>query len=122
MNKIEIQFDFCGTWHIGLQINNEFVKYFSNEHLYYETDISNLKIDLTFLGKDHSKDSENFVKINKIYYNDLMLDSLIEQSTFNTDNLDYKTIKNCNYINLNGIWQLKITNDIVSKELEKYLR
>jgi hypothetical protein len=122
MNKIEIQFDFFGTWHIGLQINNEFVKYFSNEHLYYETDISNLKIDLTFLGKDHSKDSENFVKINKIYYNDLMLDSLIEQSTFNTDNLDYKTIKNCNYINLNGIWQLKITNDIVSKELEKYLQ
>lgn len=121
MNKVEIQFDFSGIWHIGLQVNGEFVKYFSNSHLVYESQSSDLDINLIFLGKDHLSESDKFVKINKIYYNDLMLDGLISQSIFNTDNHDYKSIVNCNYINLNGIWNLKINNSIVSNEIRNFL-
>lgn len=121
MNKIEIQFEFNGIWHIGLAVNGDFIKYFSNQHLVYESDDDSLDLAVIFLGKDHRNDTENFVKIKKIYYNNLMLDNLIHASVFNTDNTEYKKIIGCDYINLNGIWNLKINNTIIKEKIEQHI-
>jgi hypothetical protein len=121
MNKIEIQFEFSGIWHIGLSVDDDFIKYFSNQHLIYETNKECFDLAVIFLGKDHYNDTENFVKIKKIYYNDLMLDNLIQNSVFNTDNTEYKNIIGCNYINLNGVWKLKISNTIIREKIEQYI-
>lgn len=109
INTLELQFDFVGQWHIGLIQNGNFVKYISNQNIIVQSDSDNMDLTLIFLGKDHSNAPNSVAKLTNIYYNDLLLNEIINYVEFYTDNADYKVIKNCDYVNLNGIWNLKFS-------------
>ena len=109
INTLELQFDFVGQWHIGLIQNGNFVKYISNQNIIVQSDSANMDLTLIFLGKDHLNAPNSVAKLTNIYYNDLLLNEIINYVEFYTDNADYKVIKNCDYVNLNGIWNLKFS-------------
>lgn len=109
INTLELQFDFVGQWHIGLIQNGNFVKYISNQNIVVQSDSANIDLTLIFLGKDHLNAPNSVAKLTNIYYNDLLLNEIINYVEFYTDNADYKVIKNCDYVNLNGSWNLKFS-------------
>lgn len=121
MNRLEIHFEFVGEWHIGITQSGNFINYSKNTNIYFETIDDQIDLAVTFLGKDHINNSSNFAKVTKIYYNDLLLNELLRFSEFNTDNIDYKIIKICDYINLNGIWHLQFSSSDIKNILEERL-
>ena len=121
MNRLEIHFEFVGEWHIGITQSGNFINYSKNTNIYFETVDDQIDLAVTFLGKDHINNSNNFAKVTKIYYNDLLLNELLRFSEFNTDNIDYKIIKICDYINLNGIWHLQFSSSDIKNILEESL-
>ena len=121
MNRLEIHFEFVGEWHIGITQSGNFINYSKNTNIYFETVDDQIDLAVTFLAKDHINNSNNFAKVTKIYYNDLLLNELLRFSEFNTDNIDYKIIKICDYINLNGIWHLQFSSSDIKNILEESL-
>jgi len=74
-----------------------------------------------FYGKNYNTHTEDFVMIKNIYFNDLVLPELFEFTTMTTDNKDYASMSNVDYVSFNGTWRLEFTLDDVKAILRKKL-
>ena len=74
-----------------------------------------------FYGKNYNTNADDYVIINNITYNDLILPELFEFTTMTTDNEEYKNLTNVNYVSFNGTWRLKFTEDDIKNVLRKKL-
>lgn len=76
---------------------------------------------IEFYGKNYNTHTEDFVIIKNIYFKDLILPELFLFSTMTTDNKDYASMSNVDYISFNGVWSLKFTDNDVREILRKKL-
>tara|TARA_B100001057_G_scaffold111122_1_gene109218 strand:+ start:1268 stop:1573 length:306 start_codon:yes stop_codon:yes gene_type:complete len=90
----------------------------NNGSMIYEVEVEDYGAKIRFYGKNYKTNTEDYVKINNIYYKDLILPELFEYSTMSTDNEDYAELTNVNYVTFNGIWELNFTED----DLKQILR
>lgn len=122
--KLELTFETNSVWHIGVVINDEFLEYmpfennFNKVSVELDTEKTNT-VQLIFMGKNHFRSPNSYMQLTELYYNELLMPTLIQEASFQTDNPDYKVIRSCDYINLNGIWTIKIDNALIKAHLKK---
>lgn len=122
MIKLELNFESNSIWHIGVVVNDKFVKYQTNQDkLIVELQEDNNQVQLMFIGKEYLTQGENYCRITELFINDLNLSQVTENAVLYSDNSEYAQIQGCNYINLNGIWKITIDKKTVYNELNRIL-
>ena len=124
LNTLDIQLEkytTIGEWHVGVIVNNDFLFFTTDEYISIPLYSYPATVQLVFTGKKYSDPihNDNYCKINSLYLNQLAFPYLIQQAQFNSDNPEYKIITACDYINLNGVWQIQIQQDTASEQLRK---
>jgi hypothetical protein len=120
--KLELNFESHGIWHIGVVVNDIFVKYQDNQNkLIIDLHDDNNLVQLMFIGKEYLTQGENYCRITQLFINDLNLTQITENAVLYSDNPEYAQIQGCNYINLNGIWKITIDKKTVYNELNRIL-
>jgi len=123
LNVLELQLEKHGNWHIGIVVNNDFLFYTTEELITVPLANYPAEVQLIFTGKKYNvvEHSDNYCKVKHLFLNQLEFPYLIQQAKFNSDNLEYKVIDACDYINLNGVWQIDIHQDTAEQQLRKII-
>jgi hypothetical protein len=86
--------------------------------LYYIEHIGTTEIKVHFYGKNYVTNPEDYVMIKSIAYKNLILPELFKYSLMSTDNTEYASLVNVNYVSFNGTWQLKFTEEDIKEILK----
>jgi|TARA_R110000822_G_C15225392_1_gene484741 hypothetical protein len=89
--------------------------------LYYIENIGTTEIKVHFYDKNYVTNPEDYVIIKSIIYKGLILPELFEYSLMSTDNTEYASLTNVNYVSFNGTWQLKFTEEDIKSILKRKL-
>ena len=121
INRLELELERVGDWHISAENNFEYCGYFPEGNVVIETaDI--VEAAVHFCGKNYKTNSQDYVKIKNIYYNDLVLPDLVEYTEMQTDHPDeYKDLQRVDYVSFNGVWRIRVTDAHIEYLLRKRL-
>ena len=121
LNSLDIKLELYGVWHIAVIVNDNFLFYTTENTLSVPLDRYPAKVSLVFTGKNYNnpEHADNYCRIKNLYLNQLKFPYLIQQACLCSDNKDYKYIQACDYVNLNGTWQITIHSDTAQKQLEQ---
>ena len=121
INRLELELERMGDWHISAENNFQYCGYFSTGNVFVETrDIIDAHVH--FCGKNYKTNSQDYVKIKNIYYNDLVLPDLVEYTEMQTDQIgEYANLERVDYISFNGVWRIRIADCTVEYLLRKRL-